>query len=346
MVPAHKALVVMICYCCLFLPKPTFAQIASKVILYNSAYDYFEGDRQEHVTHEQILSELKRYPPTYSLIGLGAVIQDNGSGAVIVGGTVRKPIFYQTTAEKAHGVKPLNPESFPWLQLAFCNPRTRMAWKVKTVRNIHQFIADQLQSLGNIKLAAVSISGMLSDITYSPRFADKASESVNHNIDSPQEWELTGLYFKEYELQLAGSKRGRPLILFGSDNNQKRGGYVHFASVVRANIFIYPLEEYKIKQSDLSITSIKWKKRVNLKVKNDGELGVRRVQLRMSFLDTTIEDDEKWISVPAYNEVSVEFNPPGEIDHGNILFKIDHDESVRELREDNNLLYFYLDQRR
>ncbi len=341
----YNLLNVLLCWCFFLLPGLAQAQISSKIILYNSAYDYFGGDRLEYVTRQNVAEELKHYPPTYSLVGLGAGIQDDWSGAVIVGGTVNRPIFYQTAAKPPHVFQPLIPESFHWLQLAFCDPRRRLSRKMRGVRSMHQFITDQLHMLGNVKLAAVKINGMLSNVVYSSQPSAEPSSSANRRSYSTREWDLSGLYFKDYELQLVGSKSGWPVILFGIDSNRENGGYIQSASVVRANMTIYPLTEYKIMQSDLSIAGARLGEKLMLRLKNEGDLNVRGVALKMTIPNLNTEE-EVVVSIPAHEDKIVKFNRPAKGTIGNILFKIDPQEKVRELREDNNELYFYLNQRR
>jgi hypothetical protein len=347
----YNPVVILVCWCFFFLPALALAQIAGKVMLYNSAYDYFEGDQLEYVTHQQILKELKHYPPAYALIGLGAVIQGDWTGAVIVSGTVAEPLIRHTTPEKPHLFRPLSQTSFPWLQLAVCNPRRKLERRMRGIRSIHRFIANQLQNAGNIKLAAIKVNGTLTNISYTPQPVVKNPSLYPRKlkVSSPQEWELIGLYFRDYELQLAGAISGGPVILFGINTRQNTGGCVQMASVIEAKAVIYPLMEYQLRQSDLSVVAARLDTRRNekllVRVKNGGQLDVRQVQLKMTVPGTTIED-ETTVSIPAREEIIVKFNNPAKFNPGYILFQIDPQGLVRESREDNNLLEFYLNRRR
>jgi hypothetical protein len=340
----YKAAAIIIFWWIFFLPPLAMAQLASKATLYNSAYDYFEGDRSECITYQKILEELKHYPPTYLLIGLGAVTQEDWSGTVILRGTANRPIFYiQSVAEQPALSQPLNMESFPWMQLAVCNPRRRLKRQMKGITDVYKFIADLLQYAGNIELAAIKIQGKFNNISCSSRPVTGTAFQHPEGTQTynPQEWELSGFYFKDYALQLVGALPGKPIMLFGLDNSKQRGGYIQRASVVEATVEIYPLMEYQVMQSDLSITSARLDgEKLLVVVKNTGYLDVCRAEVKMVIPDTSTEELAV-ISVRAREEILVKFNYSAEFKkHGHISFQVDPRSLIRESREDNNALVF------
>ncbi len=324
-----------------------YAQINSKVILYNSAYDYFNGDSQEYVSYMQFMEELNHYPPYYVVVGFGAASQNNNMeaehfSAVLLDGLTSAPFFKQITAASPRRIKPIRPKSFSWLQAAICNPKNKLERSMKNVNSVHQFTANQLERITDIKMAAMIIEGDFTKVTYSPEIPVKGRKITTYYTDTPHKWRMFGLYFKDYELQLAGAASGAPVILFGLNEKLSTGGYIYDAFAKNAKVTIYPLAEYSIIQSDLELIAAKidgFSQKLMIRIKNNGGMGVRGAKLRMQIPMVNIVE-EKTISLGSNDEMTVLFDRPLGLIKANILFQIDYLQTIRELREDNNTLNF------
>jgi len=307
----------------------SWAQVPSQVFFFNPAWDYFAGDRKEAVSYKELLTIFRHQPKGYRVLGIGAAAEGEQPGWVIFAGRTSNP--------KVHLLPSMGlpPEEFPWLELGVCNPAEGLKRRLKNEQDIQRFVADQLRRAGYIKWAVLYIRGRFTYVSYLPR-----PDTDKRKIGTSGEWEMVGVYCPDYATQFLASRPGSPLILCGMRQETEEGGLVLTADATEAEVLIYPVEEYHLWQSDLTIAAARLKMKLEARIQNVGRLAAKEVKVELRSSQGKLLEEQVIPVLAGKDQVIVSFERPPEPYGKRLVLVVDPQQAVRELREDNNFLWF------
>jgi len=117
--------------------------------------------------------------------------------------------------------------------------------------DIHQWLETKMEVL-DVPLAAVEVRGTFDGVRLSvadklPSGPTDTLKSIIIESDERQEWEMVGFYaYTENEQELI-SVIGHPVHLHGKTIDGSKGGHVQQANSVAAEVTIYPINQYILK---------------------------------------------------------------------------------------------------
>jgi hypothetical protein len=323
------------------------AEEKSRLFVYNSSHDFMRGDLWEYIKDQQIVLDLESYPKNYVVIGLGNTNQSYAIGEMMTMGTVGLPRFIWVNPAYPNKAVEIWDREFPFAAIAVCNPRKIIRWN-ETDGEIHKTLADRIEAEG-VKVAALKMKGTLFDVQFHvsshvPKRGIQAphgdrgegQRGKTFRIEGPSKWTLNGLYLYSQELQLMASADGQPIRIHGYEEKSKKGGYIDSARIDRLSVRLYPIEDVKLFQNDLSIEDVKWNGgKGEIIVVNEGKMNVKHVTVEILF-----PEREKWTvtinRTPPMSKRFIEFTPPADLPEGTGWVVVDPNDEIKERREDNN----------
>lgn len=259
------------------------------LLVYNSVERLLRGDYFHCVTIEKIRDDLSEYNAKSPLIGVGTSNWYDRNGELVIDGTAHYPrfIWADPKSESARAGSPgklvnlerqlpdhperlITPEvgkddihpEFPFAAFAVCNNDRKMEWDIPEGTNVTEFVTKRCEE-ENVGMAAISLTGMFSDIEYADAFhlplggldlsnGYTAEDAFKFGKSENKRWELRGIYTLNVTLQHLVSVEGHPLHLHGYSEDEDIGGHINVATTsIESKVTVWPLVDLIMKIADL-----------------------------------------------------------------------------------------------
>lgn len=328
---------------CFSAPK-ALSETTSKLFVYNSFHDIlFLGKPEETIVFDDFKKNLLKYPSDFKLIGLGFGHNAEELGNYFVTGTIRKPLFYWADPAPPHRMEASPAFHSSFMVLAVTNPTSVFKRVIENAPDFLTLLADQMEKLKYLDLAAIRIEGKFSEVQFAiTETITTSGESVPVPIETVfrqkagSRWEMAGIYTRSQNLQLQVSYPGYPIHIHGFEKKRMRGGHIISASVERANVYIYPLREFDLYQNDLTIKSIRAAGKIKVIISNVGKMTVGQVLVNLEAIDNSVILHNTIPSMRPGQVIEVEFKETPQTKGRPVRVRVDPENRINELREDNN----------
>jgi hypothetical protein len=324
------------------------AQMGSRLLVFNPLPDLLKGDIWEYITQDDLGRHLYVYPEKYQAIGVGTTNWPYRMGEVLIRGKVGSPIVSWSNPEYPYRMKRVHEGVFPWMQVALFDPKKSLQWSIKKSQDLHGEIIARMEEEG-INMCALSVGAVTTQVDYSVTFW---IPKTGLDLSGPQgekahlrafqdktlaRWALFGIYVKREMAKNCGMASGQPLLLAGYNRDTRIGGLVRFAKARNANIQYHPIEACHILQSDLVIEDVRVKEnRVSIDVKNQGDLNVDHVMVRLTLPDSKREWEAVIPSLSPQEEKTIRFRFPRPRSAKEVVVSVDPENQILEADEENN----------
>lgn len=337
----------------LFLGQQSIAlgQIGNRLLLFNTVSDLLKGDLWQFITQGELNRHLYVYPEGHQIIGAGTTNWPERMGEVIVRGTVGKTSFLWANPEYPYQLRTISDGSFPWIQVAVCDPRSALKHNLDRTQDLHSAIIDQMRQ-ERIRICALYIEAVAVHVEYSITYRVPKSgidltvpqgrdAYVRSFIDeSRSRWTIQGIYVDEDIAQTCGFLPGQPLLLLGQNRETNNGGLLRLARVQSAQIQYYPIEGHQVMKSNLVVADIRFHEgRVSVDVRNTGALTAEHVKVLLSLPDSGRLREAVLPSLRPQEELTVKFNVKRSPSDKTVMVQVDPEEQILETdRQDNRMV--------
>jgi len=256
----------------------------SVLLCYNTVERMLKGDFFHTVPWPTVAEETASFPPDWPLIGIGTTNWFRRNGETIIGGTIGTPQLLWADPE---GTRPMevidllqekprpggpalvtpsvadaaDVPPLPFLAVGVCCPDSAQVWECPQVAAVHGWVQERLVQ-ENIGLAAVQIVAEVEDLTAAAAFyLPLEGLDLSHGYDarnnlklmafSGGSWDIGGIYAANPTLQRMISVEGLPLHLHGWNPSLRQGGHIVKASVRRAKVTVWPLQDLVLQIKNL-----------------------------------------------------------------------------------------------
>ena len=315
------------------------------LFVYNSFHDilYF-GKAEETVIFSDLKENLRKYPSDFKLIGLGFGNRLERLGNYFITGTIRDSLFYWADPFPPYRMEAVSDIHSSFLVLAVANPTAVFKRVIEDAPDFLILLADQLEKLKYMDLAAIRVEGEFAEVQFAiTETITTSGESVPIRIETSfkkkvdQHWEMVGIFTRSQNLQLQVSFPGQPVHLHGFEKKDGRGGHITSASVKRADVYIYPIREFELNQNDLTLKSVRAAGKIKAIITNVGKMAVSKIMVHLEVLDTPAIF-RKTISLMKPGQViEVDFEETPQTKNHPVRVRVDPENLISELREDNNI---------
>jgi hypothetical protein len=330
-----------------FITPKAWGETKSKIFVYNSAHDILYGRAEETIIFKGLGEHFRHYPGDFKLIGVGLGNNPERLGNYFVTGTIRNPIQYWVNSTSPYRMEEVSEIHSSFFVLAVANPGAVFKRIIENAPDFLTQLADQLEKFRHIKLAAIQVEGKFASVRVgvTETIASSAgkrpvrSETILEQ-QSEDKWEMVGIYAREQNLQLQVSFPGYPVHLHGFQQRTKKGGHIISASVEKADIYIYPINEFDLYQNDLTITVERYDGKIRVGARNLGIMEVGPVEIQVEVSDNSINFRKTIPLMRPGQRIDVEFEETETTIFHPIQVQVDPENQIWEVREDNNMLEF------
>jgi subtilase family serine protease len=128
--------------------------------------------------------------------------------------------------------------------------------------------------------------------------------------------------------------------LHGFQQRTKKGGHIISGSVEKADVYIYPINEFELYQNDLTLTVERDNEKIRVGLRNSGMIEVRQVAIQVEVSDTSVNFRKTIPLMRPGQRVDVEFEETEATKFHAIQVQVDPENRIWEIREDNNMVKF------
>lgn len=257
----------------------------SALLVYNTVDRLLRGDLYHTVTTADVLDDLAQYPDDYPITGIGTTNWLRRNGEVMLQGTTTSPTFLWADPETTpvgqiidlcwqkpapNGKALVTPRidandqqaNFPFLALAVCDPTKRLKWDITDTPNAHEWLIAELKRL-NVGVAGVQILGHFGTVETTDAYnvpLGGVDLSGGYTGDQffrfaryePDHWLMSGVFAANPSLQPFISVVDRPLHLHGYRTSAREGGHIVSASIERAVVSVFPVDDLVLRIHDVA----------------------------------------------------------------------------------------------
>jgi hypothetical protein len=351
MIPVRMRLwwiMVVIAACTLGHSIEALGQMGNRMLAFNTLRDLFKGDIWESIDQEEVGRHLYIYPGNYQVIGLGTTDQCYRMGEVMVHGRVGEPSFLWANPEYPYRVSALKEAKFPWLQVALFDPKKELRLAIDGSDDLHGALIKRLQK-DRVRMCAVYGEAVTLRVDYSLTYhipksgldlSVKKGEAAYLRAfqDAAHgRWVFFGIYVDEDSLESCGMAPGQPLLLAGYNKDTDQGGLIRSAKVQSARISYYPLDEFEVLQSDLTVSDIRvHEQRITAEVKNLGDMWANHVKVRMRLPDSNRQWEAVIPALGPQEERPLRFIFNRMPSEKSVVVQVDPEDQIYESDEENN----------
>jgi hypothetical protein len=330
-----------------FVVPKAWGETESKIYVYNSAHDILYGRAEETIIFKNLRESFRHYPGNFKLIGVGLGNNPERLGNYFVTGTVRNPLQYWVDSAPPYRMEEVSEIHSSFFVLALANPGAVFKRVIENAPDFLTLLADQLEKFRHVKLAAIQVkgkftavkAGVTEKIVYPAGKRPVRAEAIFEQ-QAEDSWEMAGIYAREQNLQLQVSFPGYPVHLHGFQQREKRGGHIISASVVKADVYIYPIKEFDLYQTDLTLTVERYEGKIRARLRNLGIMEVGQVGIEVELSGTSINFLKTIPLMKPGQRIDVEFEETETSKFHPIQVRVDPENQIWEVREDNNMVKF------
>lgn len=326
---------------------PAAAPTANLLVCYSTVANLLAGDLWQVTRRAWAEAPLAGLPGGWVLAGVGTTDLVGRNGEIAVDGTVAKRGLYFCDPTDPRPVLRLGGQAMPLLALAACDPATAITAPAVADQPLHAQIEALARAKG-LKVAAVRVRGRFRDVRYSLAYnlRKEGTPLGQHGLDtSPYQrllaapeaadWWFSGFFAADEPDQALLSIGGKPVHLHGARTDQSLGGHLGAATVVGAELSLYPLSTIQRHLCDLTVSGARLAGRtLTVRVANVGDNGVTHCPLRITdrqgqLLDTDLGSLAPGGVLEARLALPRAPSPP-------LTVQVDVDKALRERDESNN----------
>jgi hypothetical protein len=330
-----------------FVVPTAWGETKSKVYVYNSAHDILYGRAEETIVFKSLGERFRHYPADFKLIGVGLGNNQERLANYFVTGTIKNPIQYRAGSSPPYQMEEVSEIHSSFFVLALANPGAVFKRVVEKDSDFLTLLADQLEKLSHVRLAAIQVEGRFASVRAGAiKTVDSSVENRPLRVEtifaqqSGDKWEMVGIYAREQHLQLQVSFPGYPVHLHGFQQRTKKGGHIISGSVEKADVYIYPINEFELYQNDLTLTVERDDEKIRVGLRNSGMIEVRQVAIQVEVSDTSVNFRKTIPLMRPGQRVDVEFEETEATKFHAIQVQVDPENRIWEIREDNNMVKF------
>ncbi|MBI5831878.1 MAG: acetolactate decarboxylase [Armatimonadetes bacterium] len=326
----------------------TPALAESRLRAYNSVNDLLAGDLWDVSRRARVISDLRDVPAGWPIVGIGTTDRALRNGEIVVRGTASAPSILYTDPDQRGAATQVNEDGLPFIAVAACDPAKMVSITATAGQTLHDQVKAAAAAQG-WEYAAVSVTGRFNTVSYSVAYdlrkegspLDDPNTVVSNYLrlfTAPDEapWSFGGFYASNTSGQALLSIGGKAVHLHGTTDDLTRGGHLGAATVVNAEIRIWPLTRRDLYQVDLTADQVEvFGDIVTYRVRNLGANEAARVPVLVKNGATVLYSGTLGPLGPGASRI-LQVIATDAVTAANVSVTVDPDKAIAESDETNN----------
>ncbi|MFQ6062713.1 MAG: acetolactate decarboxylase [Methanosarcinales archaeon] len=316
-------------------------QQGTTLLVVNKVEDLLAGDLWEY----RSLDDLAPLISKAEILGLGTTSREHNGEILFFTEDSKRKCIWADPVSKSYNNLQWTDEKLPFCAIALLDSRD--VYIVKDVTgDIHEKVIDEIKKQG-INRAAVRIDGSFDKVKVSIAYhlpktglaigtVHAASDNFREaHITVEHEWTMVGFYTNSESEQKIISVKGKPLHLHGIERDGKIGGHIVKANSTSSTIKIYPIKDYKIMESDLTVIDAEVQKNnISFKVANLGMANAENVKVSIAVNGSKVYNSSLDLKFNSSQEIK--YQTSGDLTGKAIFIEVDPENEIFESNEENN----------